>query len=318
VPVLLALAGLLRPEAWLLSALYVAYNRRDPRVYKLALIAATAPLIWGATDWIVTGDPLHSLHGTAQLAVAADRRRHVWQVPYWTVQYYGYIVREPLVAAIPVGLVFAYVYRLKNAILPLVAATAMTSIFVIGPVFGLPLIGRYLRTPAELLSLFYGLAVGGFELLPPGRGRDRWKIVGAVCLAASVLFLPWHAGMLRDLHSRSVRDSKLYNDLKTVAHNPRVQAAFARCQPLSTADHRPIPFLRYWLGGDPGSVGTTEANASPLGRLHLVPRRSVPARRFYGKNFPRDVSRPPGYRLLFQDRSYRVYAAPGCVTRPPS
>src|SRR4051812_3885546 len=85
VPVLLALAGLLRPEAWLLSALYLAYNWRDGRRVPLALIAATAPVIWGLSDWIVTGDPLHSLHGTAELAVAADRRRHVWQVPYWTV-----------------------------------------------------------------------------------------------------------------------------------------------------------------------------------------------------------------------------------------
>src|SRR3954470_10820737 len=116
VPVLLAPAGLLRPEAWLLSGLYLAYNWRDGRRVPLAMIAATAPVIWGASDWIVTGDPLHSLHGTAELAVAADRRRHVWQVPYWTVQYYGYILREPLVAAIPVGLLFAYVYRLKNAI----------------------------------------------------------------------------------------------------------------------------------------------------------------------------------------------------------
>src|SRR4051794_7740241 len=254
VPVLLAMAGLLRPEAWLLSALYLTYNWRDGRRAPLAAIAAVAPLIWGAGDWIVTGDPLHSLHGTAQLAVAADRRRHVWQVPYWTVQYFGYIVREPLVAAIPIGLAFAYAHRLKAAVLPLAAAAAMTAIFVIGPVFGLPLIGRYLRTPAELLELFYGLAVCGFALLPPGRSRNRWRIAGLVALAASVLFLPWHAVMLRALHRRSVRDGKLYSDLKGVARAPAVKAAFAACGPLSTADHRPIPYLRYWLGGDPGSI----------------------------------------------------------------
>src|SRR3954469_20795228 len=307
VPVLLALAGLLRPEAWLLSGLYLAYNWRDGRRIPLALIAATAPLVWGASDWLVTGDPLHSLHGTAQLAVAADRRRHVWQVPYWTVQYYGYIVREPLVAAIPVGLLFAYVYRLKNAILPLVAAAAMASIFFIGPIFGLPLIGRYLRTPAELLSLFYGLAVCGFLMLGPGRSRDRWRIAGLVALGLSIAFLPWHAGMLRDLHRRSHRDGALYADLKAVAQAPRVKAAFTACAPLSTAEHRPIPYLRYWLGGDPGTVGTTEARASPLGKLFLAPRRTALAKRFYGVNLPR-AAKPAGYRLLYGNRSYRVYA----------
>jgi hypothetical protein len=274
-------------------------------------------VIWGLSDWIVSGDPLHSLHGTAELAVAADRRRHVWQVPYWTVQYYGYIVREPLVATIPIGLAFAYVHRLRTAILPLAAATAMTAVFVIGPVFGLPLIGRYLRTPAELLSLFYGLAVCGFLLLPAGRSRSRWRVAAIVALGASLVFLPWHAAMLRDLHRRSHRDGKLYADLKAVAQAPRVRAAFAACAPLSTADHRPIPYLRYWLGGDPGSVGTTEAHTSPLGRLYLVPRRTALPRRFYGVNFPR-TAKPAGYRVLYSNRSYRVYAAPGCLTRPPS
>jgi hypothetical protein len=240
-------------------------------------------------------------------------------VPYWTVQYFGYIVREPLVVAIPIGLVFAYVHRLRNAILPLAAAAAMTSIFVIGPIFGLPLIGRYLRTPAELLSLFYGLAVCGFLLLPPGKSRDRWRIAGFVALGLSIAFLPWHAAMLRDLHKRAHRDSALYADLKQIAQAPKVQAAFKACTPLSTADHRPIPYVRYWLGGDPGSVGTIEAHASPLGKLLLVPRRSVQAKRFYGKNFPvATAKRPAGYRILFQNRSYRVYAAPACVTRPPS
>src|SRR5215217_2181760 len=66
---LLAVAGLLRPEAWVLSGLYVLWIWRetDRRVLVLAL-AAAAPVIWALSDWIVTGDPLHSLHGTADLA----------------------------------------------------------------------------------------------------------------------------------------------------------------------------------------------------------------------------------------------------------
>ncbi len=77
---LLALAGLLRPEAWVLSGLYWLYlwpaaTSRD-RV-RTAALAVSAPLIWAGTDWIVTGDPLHSLHGTAALAEEADRRRSV-------------------------------------------------------------------------------------------------------------------------------------------------------------------------------------------------------------------------------------------------
>jgi hypothetical protein len=144
--------------------------------------------------------------------------------------------------------------------------------------------------------------------------------VGLVALALSIVFAPSQAGMLRDLHRRAIRDGRLYGDLKRLAQAPVTRAAFAACGPLATADHRPIPYLRYWLGGDPGSVGTVEDRLSPLGRLLVAPRRSKLASGFYGKNFPARAARPPaGWRTLYQDRSYRLYAAPGCpVRRPPS
>jgi hypothetical protein len=322
VAVLLALAGLLRPEAWLLSALNLGWNWRSAdrrrRVALLAL-AAAGPLLWALSDWVITGDPLHSLHGTAQLAVANDRRRHLWQVPYWTVQYFRSIVREPLMVAIPIGLVFAYRWRLRQAWLPLVAAATLTAVFVIGPAFGLPLISRYLRTPAELLALFYGLAVAGFTLLPPSRARTRWTVAGVVSLGLSVAFLPWHVDKLRALRDRTIREGRLYGDLEQVARAPVVRAAFAACGPLTTADHKPIPYLRDWLGGNPGSVRTIENGLGSLGRLLLVPRRSADALAFYGHKFPAHTAqRPAGWRTLERGRDFAVYAAPTCVTRPPS
>src|SRR3954469_7276031 len=56
---LLALAGLLRPEAWLFSLAYVAW-RREPGLLVLAL---SAPALWFLHDWVFAGDPLHSLTG---------------------------------------------------------------------------------------------------------------------------------------------------------------------------------------------------------------------------------------------------------------
>ncbi len=61
--VLLAIAGLIRPEAWLLSALLAAWVaiRGEPgrRVAAIAL-AASAPLGWALTDLALTGNPLHT------------------------------------------------------------------------------------------------------------------------------------------------------------------------------------------------------------------------------------------------------------------
>ena len=73
----------------------------------------------------MTGDPLHSLHGTADLAIANDRRRGVSDVPYWTAQYFGYALREPVVVGIPVGLAFAWLHARRAAALPVAVIAAM-------------------------------------------------------------------------------------------------------------------------------------------------------------------------------------------------
>jgi hypothetical protein len=316
VPVLvvLAAAGLFRPEAWFLSGLYVLYMWRavSPRT-RLAFcaLAVTAPVIWTLSDLLIAHDALHSLHGTAALADEQDRRRHISQVPYWTLQYFGFTLREPLVVGVPIGLVFAWLYRRRAGALPVAVALVMTAVFAIGPLFGLPLIGRYLRTPAVLMTLFYGLAVFGWLLLPPGRARRGWLAAGMLALALSVVYLPRHVDMLKGLHDRIERDGRLYSDLRLAARSAPVDAAFAACRPLSAADHRPVPYLRWWLDGKPGSVGTIEKGAAPLGRILVVPRKVPHVKRFYKENFP-VVTPPATYRTVYSNGSWKVLAARGC------
>jgi hypothetical protein len=172
-----------------------------------------------------------------------------------------------------------------------------------------------------LLALFYGLAAFGWLLLPQGVARRRWLAAGVVAVGASLAFAPSQARMLDHLRDRIDRDGKLYADLRRVGKSAAVRSAFARCRPVTAADHRPIPYLRYWLDGPPGSVGTVEDGASPLGALLLAPRATPLVRRFYRQNFPH-VTPPASYRLLYSNRSWRVYARPSCLpspaTRPPA
>jgi hypothetical protein len=263
----------------------------------------------------VTGDALHSLHGTADLAEANDRRRDPEDVPYWTAQYFGYALREPLVLGVPIGLAFAWLHARRPALLPLATVLAMTVVFAIGPLFGLPLIRRYVETPAALLTLFYGLAVCAGLIVK----ERRWRIAGLIALALSVAYLPWHARELSQIERRLDRDGPMYADLQRTAETERVRQAFARCAPMTAGDHRPIPFVRFWLDGEPGSVTTVEAG-SPLGRMLLLPRRGPTTQRIYNDRagtFP-DVTPPAGWERIHRNRSWRVYAAPGCVTDPPS
>ena len=165
-------------------------------------------MLWAGSDWLVTGDPLHSLHGTADLAVANDRRRSLTDVPYWTAQYFGYALREPLVLGVPIGLAFAWWHARRAAVLPLAVVAAMVAVFAVGPLFGLPLIRRYIGTPAVLLCLFYGLAVAGWMLLPPGRARRGWLIVGVFAALFSVAYLPWHVDKLRPSSAASTSTAR--------------------------------------------------------------------------------------------------------------
>ncbi len=144
--------------------------------------------------------------------------------------------------------------------------------------------------------------------------RDRRSSAPLLSLA----YLPWHIGLLADNDRRLDRDRALYMELRAAARAPEVRAALAACGGrISSADHRPIPHLRYWLGTAPGSVGTIAAASSPLRELLLLPRRVPLARRYYSENFP-DVTVPPGYRELYRNSVWRVVAAPDCLTRLPA
>jgi len=91
---LLALAGLLRPEAWVFSGLYWIYlmdwvpgavTMRRPRSRRrligLTLLAAAGPLVWVLSDLAITGDALWSLTNTRHTAHALARITGIANVP---------------------------------------------------------------------------------------------------------------------------------------------------------------------------------------------------------------------------------------------
>jgi hypothetical protein len=311
--VLLGSAGLIRPEAWALSVLYALYLwRKTPNKAGLLAAAVAAPVLWMGMDLVVTGDALHSLHTTSTVAEQSNLRHGVSQVPEWTVRFFAYTLREPLTVGLFVGLFFAWRHRRTRAAWLLVAVVAaMVAVFAVGPVFGQPILARFIRTPAMLLTLFFGLALFGWQLLPKSRERTAWLVAALVVAGVFLAFLPSNVRQLDDLRGRADREGKLYADLRDVGESPVVRRAFDSCGGLSVADHRPIPFVRWWIDGDPGSVSTPYLGSAPLGRLLLAPRRAPLPSRFYSGRFPR-VRAPAGWRTVFQDRSWRVSAAPEC------
>ena len=317
VPVLLLLAvgGLMRPEAWALAGLYTLYLWRGSTNRERAMYAgltALAPVLWALADWAVTGDALHSLHGTADLAETVDRRRDPLTGPYWAAKYLGYTLREPMVIGIPIGLAFAWHHARARAWLPFAAAVAMLVVFLLSPFFGLPLIGRYVRTPAVLLAVFYGLAVFGWKMLPEGsRERRFWAIAAGVAVLASVAYLPWHGKQLSGLDNRLVFQGSYYRDLRVGGRGARRARRVRRA-----AGRSPRPTT----ARSPTCAGGSRATRAPSprppeardARIILLPRRTRQMRRFYRSQFPR-VAAPAGFVPIYRNGSWRVLADPACA-----
>jgi 4-amino-4-deoxy-L-arabinose transferase-like glycosyltransferase len=321
---LLTLAGLLRPEAWILAGLYYLYL--FPRLSwgeraALAGLAAAGPVLWSVSDWAITGDPLHSFHGTKDLAAQLDRPRDPAEAPLWTARFLGFTLREPLMVGVPVGCVFALMYARRDdigrgALIVLGLAGLMTLIFIASTLGGLPLIARYVLTPTALLAIIYGLACFGWLSLDEGtRERQVWQGVGLATLALSVVFLPWHITLVDDMRQKISNYGTIQKDLETVADAPVFRRAYAECGRVSTTDHRPVPAMRFYVGGPPGSVQSSAAPGYPWAQIAIYPRTLDVARKFYNR-IP-DMTPPPRmrYQRVLTTDHWVLYVTPECAAK---
>jgi hypothetical protein len=253
---LLALAGLLRPEAWLLVALALAWcwppaSARE-RV-ALAALAIAAPLTWMLTDLAVTGHPFFSFTHTSGLAEELGRRQGAGAIPGATLAFLRGLDKAPVVAAGVAGVVLALAWRPWRARVPLALLAAGLATFVAVGGAGLAVVFRYLLLPAVMLLLFAGLAVAGWTLLAPGaRGRRAWAAGAAAAVLAGGAYMAVHVtsgAFVTELDFR--RDS--HAALVALLRDPAVRAA-RRCGPVSLPNHRLVPEVRWILAAGPGDV----------------------------------------------------------------
>ena len=117
--------------------------------------------------------------------------------------------------------------------------------------------------------------------------------------------------LLHGVENRIDLQGAYYRDLRSVGEAQAVRSAFDRCGKIATADHRPIPHLRWWIEGDPGSVapvGTPEARGA---RVLLLPRRTPRDEALLHDEVPaRDRARR--LQRVYRNASWRVLAAPEC------
>jgi hypothetical protein len=313
---LLALAGLLRPEAWLLSTVYWLYLARsldDRARLGLGLLALSAPLLWALSDLIVTGDALHSLTGTRDTAETLGRVTGVQHVPEVMSRRLGEILRLPALVGGVAGFFLAVRFARERALVPAALAVLGGAAFVVLAIAGLPLIGRYLFLPAAMLAIFFGFAALGWLGREPV--RSAWAISGLVLLGTFVAFAPANVQGLDSLRDGIQLRGKIEDDLSALTNAPQAKSLLHSCSPLYVPNHRPVPILAYYLDRPPDEVISAQVERPRRGLLITPANATVRDKFILDPRDPRrfDVGVPAGFQEVVANRSWKLYER-GCTT----
>ncbi len=261
--VLLTLAGLMRPEAWLLVGLYwlwyvlprsVPWRRR----FGAAAMAAVGPVTWAAVDLAVTGDPLYSLHSTNTLAEELGRAKGLSAVPHATWAFLVSLDKFPVLAAAIAGLLLAVVLVPRRLGMPVVLLVIGLATFGMVGLAGLSIIDRYLLVPSLIVMVFASVLIAGWTMLEPGPLRRGWATLAGLVVLAGLAFTVTHVNLGRFDAELAFR-GEYRTALHRVLADPAVRDARG-CGPVSVPNHKLIPDVR-WVADLP--VDRVVARSNP-------------------------------------------------------
>jgi hypothetical protein len=311
---LLAAAGMLRPEAWLLAALYWLWmawpaSWRERLLY--AALAAIGPLVWTGVDLAVTGDPLFSLLYTSGSAEDLGRQRSLGELPAAIPAFFSNIVKLPVLMAAVAGFGIALAIAPRRMVMPFVLLATGVGTFVLIGVAGASVIERYLAVAAIALLLFAAVLLAGFTMLRASRLRTAWMCASAALVAFGVI---WTAVQVR----LDYFDSELsfrgaaHRDLVRVLEAPAVEQALG-CGPLTVPNHKLVPDARWILDAPAGAV---IARADPDARqprkgaaLVVTSRFAIFKHAWTNEADPARIQSPPaGFARVATSEFYAAYA----------
>lgn len=315
---LLATAGLLRPEAWLLSAAYVTWLAARARsvraVAHLLPLAAAGPLLWAAGDLLVTGDPMHSFTGTRDLAAELDRPRGTGAAVSAVPRSLREILGTPVLLAGLLGAAVVGWLAPRRVALVLVAGMLGVLAFLAIGAADLPVLLRYLLVPALALAVTAGMAPVAWRARAPRPAVRPTGLLAATLAGgvAGVLLLGSVPDTLTGLQdardfTRARRDIQL--DLRSIARTPAFRAAARRCPVVRVPDFRsrPVILLDAGVPASKLAVGNLADREPGL----VLTYRSDQAAFIFNLGVPGEVRRqaaPLGGRLVAQSPSWSAWA----------
>jgi hypothetical protein len=266
--VLLACAGLLRPEAWLIIGLYFLWmcsgeigpthpghdaRERLVRWARYAAYAAIGPVVWVLTDFLVTGHPLFSLQHTSGLAEELGRTQGLSEVPESTKKFFLNLAKAPVLYAGIAGFIAAVWLAPRRALMPTALWLIGTGTFVLVGVAGLSVIDRYLLVPTLMVMVFAAVTLTGWTMLREGLLiRKLWALAAAAIVIYGVAFTVTRVSFHNFDGELKLRGNS-HRSLVDLLDQPAVRAA-RRCGPVSTPNHKLVPDVRWILGASAGEV----------------------------------------------------------------
>lgn len=321
---LLALAGLLRPEAWLFAVVYwgwlaldVEPDRRRPRwrgersrrdLAWLGALALAGPILWALFDWVTAGSPTYSWTGTKETVETLERQTGPVDLVLYGPRRLGEVLQWPGMVGAFGGVVLGLAFLRRRSALGVAAAALALLAFAILACGGLAILPRYTMLAAAVLSVFAGVGLLGWRFLAPGHPwRRPWQLFSALVLLMFVIWLPnqW------DLDSRVDTDlgnqARIERDLSELAD---AGAFDPLCGKIAVPNHRAVPRLAFNLDVEPTEIVSASEEGVPE-RGYFV----APASDFVIHNFildPRDptdfsLDVPAGFDLVAENESWQVH-----------
>lgn len=323
----LAAAGLLRPDAWVLSGAYwlwCSWRAEDRTRVKYLALAAIGPVVWVALDAIVTGNPLHSLSATAGLAAELERTQGFGAVLASVWSYGIRIDHLPVLVGGLIGILLAVAMAPRRALVPLAAFLLLLGVYVAEGAAGASVVDRYLMGTATALLPFCAVTVGGWAMLERGSRLRRAWIAAAVVLVAYGAVSAANTISLSGLRTTLAEHEDFHKGLAVALRSPAVKAELRRCPVVSVPDNKLIPDARWILDtvGQQNILARSQARTDAeqgdptlqrriaSGSVAVYPLGSavfVDAIVDLGDE-PSDQIPPTGFRRIYTSRFYAVYA----------
>lgn len=322
---LLALAGLLRPEAWLFAIVYWLYlsldftptgrkplgvsaNRPVGELVWLGALAVAGPVLWVLFDLITTGSPTYSWTGTKETVETLERQTGPIDLVLYGPRRLGEVLQWPGMIGALGGVVLGLAFLRRRSILGAAAAALALLAFAILACGGLAILPRYTMLAAAVLAIFAALALLGWRLLEPEHPwRRRWQVFAAIVGAMFLVWLPnqW------DLDSRVDTDltnqARIEGDLSDLVDAGAFEPL---CGEIAVPNHRAVPRLAFGLDIPPTQVISASEEGVPERGYFVAPANDFVIHNFIlDPNDPTDPSFPvpDGFTEVAANDSWIVY-----------